>query len=160
MICSKIIFLLKFNFYLDREKHFMENTIQHNCFKLYQLAFDILLEKKNQWQYGTLYNSFIKNHLCGLTFFSEVNGKRILILFMLYDQLPASIKILSWIHWFWKRGNQNIFLTLLYTHSWDDWNYLSGLVVGTFVFCYYYISWHIKILKNHVKYTLFVGWNK
>lgn len=67
MICSKIIFLLRLNFYLDRERALMGNTIQHNCFKLYQLIY-WYFARKSQWQQPTLNNSFIKNHLCGLIF--------------------------------------------------------------------------------------------
>lgn len=67
MICSKIIFWLKPNFYLDREKALKGNTIQHNCLKLYQLLY-WYFARKNQWQQPTPYNSFIKNHLCDLIF--------------------------------------------------------------------------------------------
>lgn len=67
MICSNIIFLLKLSFYLDREKALKGNTIQHDCFKLYQPIY-WYFARKNQWQQPTLYNSFIKNHICGLIF--------------------------------------------------------------------------------------------
>lgn len=141
MICSKIIFLLKLNFYLGKEKALLGNMIQHNWFKLYQLLY-WYCAGKNQWQLPILYNSFIKNHLCGLMF--SFWSKRILILFMLFDQLPVSIKILSWIQSLWRKGNQNILLILLWTNSLDYWHFFGGLKVGIFISWYYYLSWPMK----------------
>lgn len=67
MICSKIISLLKPNFYLDREKALMGNTIQHSCFKLYQVVYWYFARKKSMAATDSL-QYFIKNHLCGLIF--------------------------------------------------------------------------------------------
>lgn len=83
MICSKIIFWLKPNFYLDGGKVLMENTIQQNCFKLYLLVY-WHFARKNQWQQPILYNSFIKYYLLVWNFlFLKLKEKNTCILFRL-----------------------------------------------------------------------------
>lgn len=158
MICSKIIFLLKVNFYLDREKALTGNTMQTIASNYTSSYIGILLGKIND---GDWLFTIVSLKITSVVwyFLSEVQRKRTLPLFMLSDQLPASIKILSWIHWWWAGGNQNIL------HPSLGWRgFLADLIIGTFMSWYHCPSWHMENLaksgKAYSRLFLVVGWNK